>query len=216
LPDAAQESALVAPPDASAARTWWGDAGIERTCHEASSRSAVYLGRYSHVHCSHEDVAANGPEKVWGADIGFYLSVRANGVLTAERAFLAQAKKASVSAQGRELSWTIDRVQRDILIGQSLWSVYFLYGCHKTGNRIRVVPASAVRDMMAGASAKTRISASNVVMIARLFGDFFTYDFLADWWGDCDGRALDIVRGRSEDFAVRALFSIDVNLGAAG
>jgi hypothetical protein len=29
---------------------------------------------------------------------------------------------------------------------------------------------------------------------------FFTYEFLADWWGDCDGRVLDIVRGRVEDF----------------
>ncbi len=178
--------------------------------------AARKFGRYSRVHCSHEDFAANGPEKVWGADIGFYLSARANGVVTAERAFLAQAKKARVSAHGNELSWTIDRVQRDLLIGQSSWSVYFLYGCYKTGNGVRVVPASTVRDVMAGASTKSQISAANAVSITRPFAEFFTYDFLADWWGDCDGRALDIVRGRVEDFPVRALFSINVDLGVAG
>jgi hypothetical protein len=150
LPETAHEP-LVAPADGRAARTWWGDAAIEKTCHDACGRSASYLGRvfesspksheerltgmflvklqtemqhwakaveiwaakrfgrHSSVHCSYEDVAAYGPEKVWGADIGFYLRVRANGVLTAERAFLAQAKKASVSAQGKELAWTIPR-----------------------------------------------------------------------------------------------------------
>jgi hypothetical protein len=81
---------------------------------------------------------------------------------------------------------------------------------------VRIAPAFAVRDVMAGTAIKSQISAANAVNISRPFAEFFTYEFLADWWGDCDGRALDIVRGRVEDFPVRALFSIDVNLGMVG
>jgi hypothetical protein len=178
--------------------------------------AATTFGRNSCVQCIYEDVAANGPEKVWGADVGFYLRIRANGLLSAERAFLMQAKKARLSANRREVSWSIDRLQRDVLIGQSSWSLFFLYGCHQTGTDVRVAPSLMVRDLMNGAKARSQVSAGNTLPSTCSFAEFFTYDFLASWWGDRDGRALDVVRGRVEDFPLRALFSIDINLGMVG
>lgn len=178
--------------------------------------AAKTFGRNSRIRCTYEDVAASGPEKAWGADVGFYLSVRADGVLRAERAFLAQVKKARVSASGHELAWRIDTIQRDVLIGQSAWSVFLLYGCYRTGTSVRVAPAYALRDVMAASDTTSRIRASKAVGIARPFSEFFVYDFLAAWWGDVDGRALDICRGRTDDFGVRALFSVEIDLGTVG
>jgi hypothetical protein len=174
------------------------------------------FGRNSRISCTFEDVAATGPERMWGADVGFYLSVRADGVLRAERAFLAQVKKSRVSASGRELAWSIDTIQRDVLISQSAWSVFFLYGCHRTGTSVQVAPAYALRDVMVASNSKSRVGAGRAVGIARPFSAFFVYDFLAAWWGDVDGRALDICRGRTDDFGVRALFSIAIDLGTVG
>jgi hypothetical protein len=179
------------------------------------------FGGYSSLSCQLEDVAASGPEKVWGADIGFHLVLRIRDTLQAERGILVQAKKAALKEEAspdgyRELAWPIDRAQRDILIGKSAYSLYFLYGLHSTGVGVQTIPASAVRDIMEGTQMKSRLSARVALSSSRSFPDLFLYDFIGNWWGDEETSVLEVVRGLDDAFGVRRLFRVVVSLGSVG
>lgn len=176
---------------------------------------------YTSLTCQLEDVAASGPEKAWGADIGIHLVLRIRDTLVAERGILVQAKKAVLKGRGRaagvtEMAWAIDRAQRDILIGKSAFSLYFLYGLHSTGIDVQTIPATAVRDVMEGTQVRSRVSARVALSVSRSFPDLFLYDFIANWWGDEEASVLEVVQGRDDTFGVRRLFRVVVSLGSAG
>lgn len=169
------------------------------------------FGRNLFVKFSHEDVAATGPEKIWGADVGFYLKIDIPNYLNAERGVLVQIKKASLNIHGdSESRWDIDLLQLLVLMQRSVFSVYFLFGLYKTRRFIRVLPASYVYDICNSFyPIKRSIPATNLNGMSRKFSDFFLKDFLGNWWGDSDCRVIEVING-NDLYGVRNIIKIEI------
>lgn len=163
------------------------------------------------VHCKHEKVAAIGPEKKWGADIGFYLNIKIDGKIHSERGFLVQAKKAELNKKRAQTSWKIDQLQLFTILKRSPFSTYFFYGLHSTKTNIKVMPAELVFDVVKVKNRKS-IPYSCVNSFSRNFSDFFLYDFIGNWWGDKDPCLLNIVKGSNDRFPVKDIFKIEIHV----
>jgi hypothetical protein len=161
--------------------------------------------------CGHVDVASRGPEKLWGADVGFYVHVNIKDQIRFERSVLVQVKKAD--SKGTR-SWFIERRQLDVLLGRSPQSVYILYGTRDTST-VLVIPALTIVDIMKGMGKKARLP-QRARGAGRPFRDFFTFDLIGDWWGDREGPALEVVKNGVEDFGVRWIFTLTLRVGFAG
>jgi hypothetical protein len=154
--------------------------------------------------CGYEDVAARGPEKVWGADVGFYVEGNIPGTISFQRAVLAQVKKALPETKQ---TWAIEPLQRDLLLKRSPFSIYLLYGSSDVG--VAVLPAATVHNIMVGAKILTRIHREDCAG-DRPFHEFFVNELIGDWWGDRDGPVFDLRNDALTDFAVRWLFTVTI------
>lgn len=165
------------------------------------------------VTCTYEDIAANGPEKIWGADIGFYLKIDIPDYLIAERGILVQVKKAILNSKNdAESRWDIDFKQLLVLINNSHFSVYFFIGLSDSELFIRVLPASYVWDISNSYNPPKRsIPARNIDCMSPKFSDFFLKDFLGNWWGDQTRGVIDVIKGNNDIYGVKKIIKIEIS-----
>ncbi|OEC86741.1 MULTISPECIES: hypothetical protein [Methanobacterium] len=163
------------------------------------------------VNLDYEDIASKGLEKDYGADFGFHLIINIDDHLYSERGLLVQAKNPRFKSDDSEQLWEINRPQLSVLMCRSPFSVYFLYGLNKTDVKIRVIPASYVKNIL-NKTGKKSISPKNIKSFSRKFSNFFLYDFIGNWWGDTDESVLNIVRGTDDLVKVRHIFRIEISV----